>query len=52
MTMAQFAFKGGRLIQVKIKKKDKHGTSTGWQRPWPPNTGNKYSVCMNKKPGL
>ena len=31
--MAQFPSKGGRLIQVKITKKDKHGTSTGWPRP-------------------
>ena len=31
--MAQFPFKGGRLIQVKIAKKDKHGTAKGWQRP-------------------
>ena len=28
-----FPFKGGRLIQVKITKKDKHGTATGWPRP-------------------
>ena len=28
-----FLFKGGRLIQVKITKKDKHGTATGWPRP-------------------
>ena len=27
-----FPFKGGRLIQVKITKKDKHGTATGWPR--------------------
>ena len=25
--------KGGRLIQVKITKKEKHGTATGWPRP-------------------
>ena len=25
--------KGGRLIQVKITKKDKHRTATGWPRP-------------------
>ena len=28
-----FLFRGGRLIQVKITKKDKHGTATGWPRP-------------------
>ena len=28
-----FLFKAGRLIQVKITKKDKHGTATGWPRP-------------------
>ena len=28
-----FLFKGGSLIQVKITKKDKHGTATGWPRP-------------------
>ena len=28
-----FPFKGGRLIQVKITKKDKHGTAAGWPRP-------------------
>ena len=28
-----FPFKGDRLIQVKITKKDKHGTATGWPRP-------------------
>ena len=28
-----FPFKGGRLIQIKITKKDKHGTATGWPRP-------------------
>ena len=28
-----FPFKGGRLIQVKIRKKDKHGTAIGWPRP-------------------
>ena len=50
--MAQFPSKGGRLIKVKITKKDKHGTSTGWPRPWPPNTGNKYCVCMSEKSGL
>ena len=27
------SFKGGRLIQVKITKKDKHGTASGWPRP-------------------
>ena len=28
-----FPFEGGRLIQVKITKKDKHGTAIGWPRP-------------------
>ena len=28
-----FPFKGARFIQVKITKKDKHGTATGWPRP-------------------
>ena len=28
-----FPFKGGRLIQVKITKKDKHWTATGWPQP-------------------
>ena len=28
-----FLFKGGRLIQVKITKKDKHGTAARWPRP-------------------
>ena len=49
------SFKGGRLIQVKITKEDKHRTATGW--PWPLNrggrhTGNKYSVCMSERSGL
>ena len=30
--MAKFPFKGGRLIQVKITKKDKHRTATGRPR--------------------
>ena len=28
-----FPFKGGRLIQVKITKTDKHVTAAGWPRP-------------------
>ena len=55
-----FRSRTGPLIQVKITKKDKRGTATGWvgghsghsvgghrgfQR-WPPNTGNKYSVFV------
>ena len=31
--MAWFPFKGGRLIQVKITKKDKQRTAIGWPRP-------------------
>ena len=31
--MALFPSKGSRLIQVKITKKDKHRTVTGWPRP-------------------
>ena len=31
--VAKFPFKGGRLIQVKITKKDKHRTDTGWLQP-------------------
>ena len=31
--MAQFLFKGGRLIWVKITKKDKRGTAMGWPQP-------------------
>ena len=42
--MAWFPFNGGRLIQAKISKKDKHKTAR-----WPPNTGNKYRVCMSEK---
>ena len=40
--MAQFPFKGGRLIQVKIIRKDKHRTATGW----PPNTGYKNAAFV------
>ena len=32
-TYSLVSFKGGRLIQVKITKKDKHRTATGWLRP-------------------
>ena len=42
--MAWFPFNGGRLIQAKISKKDKHKTAR-----WPPNTGNKCRVCMSEK---
>ena len=49
-----FLFKGGRLIQVKITKKDKHGTATGWPRPL--NRGgrliqvpNTAFVCANNR---
>ena len=31
--VAWFPVKGGRLIQVKITKKDKHRTATGWPGP-------------------
>ena len=40
-----FPFKGGRLIQVKITKKDKHGTATGW--PWPLNRGGRLIQVTN-----
>ena len=47
-------FKGGRLIQIKITKKDKNRTATVSRLPlsgsWPPNTGN--SVCISEKLGL
>ena len=52
--MAQFPFKGGHLIKVKITKKDKHGTAAGW--PWPLNSGGhliqvtKYSMYDRKNP--
>ena len=42
-------------MQVKITKKDKPRTATGWPRPfnrWPPNTGNKSSVFMSEISGL
>ena len=40
-----FPFKGGRLIQVKITKKDKHGTATGWPRPF--NRGGRLIQVTN-----
>ena len=43
--MVQFPFKGGRLIQVKITKKDKHGTATGWPRPL--NRGGRLTQVTN-----
>ena len=43
--MAQFPFKGGRLIQVKITKKDKHRTAKGWQ--WPLNRGGHLIQVKN-----
>ena len=33
ITYGFIPFKGGRSIQVKITKKDKHRTATGWPRP-------------------
>ena len=48
MTYGLVSDQGWPLIQVKITKKDKHWTDTGW----PPNTGNKYSVCLSEKSGL
>ena len=54
--MAQFPFKGGHLIKVKITKKDKHGTAAGW--PWPLNSGGHLIQVTNtacvlpKKSGL
>ena len=43
--MAKFPFKGGRLIQVKITKKDKHRTATGW--PQPLNRGGRLIQVTN-----
>ena len=40
-----FPFKGGRLIQVKITKQDKHGTTTGWPRPL--NSGGRLIQVPN-----
>ena len=37
--------KGGRLIQVKITKKDKHRTATGW--PGPLNRGGRLIQVTN-----
>ena len=54
--MAQFPFKGGPLRQVKITRKEKHGTPIGW--PWPLNRGGRliqvtnHNVCMSEKVGL
>ena len=50
--MAQFPFKGGHLIKVKITKKDKYGTAAGW--PWPLNSGGHLiqvtnTACMTEK---
>ena len=42
---SQFPFKGGRLIQVKITKKDKHRTATGW--PLPLNRGGRLIQVTN-----
>ena len=37
--------RGGCLIQVKITKKDKHGTATVW--PWPLNRGGRLIQVTN-----
>ena len=57
MTCGLVSFKGGCIIQVKIAKKDKHGTATGC--PWLLNRDwhliqetNTDSVCMSEKSGL
>ena len=39
MTYGLVSIKGGPLIQVKITKKEKHGTATGW--PLPLNRGGR-----------
>ena len=43
--MTWFPFEGGRLIQVKITKKDKHGTAIGWPRPR--NRGGRLTQVTN-----
>ena len=48
MTYDLVSVQGWPINTGKITKKDKHGTATGW----PPNTGNKYNVCMSEKSGL
>ena len=45
ITYGLVPFKGGRLIQVKITKKDKHRTATGWPRP--PNRGGRLIQVTN-----
>ena len=57
MTCGLVSFKGGCIIQVKIAKKDKHGTATGcpWllNRDWHIIQGtNTDSACMSEKSGL
>ena len=41
----RFQFKGGRLIQAKITKEDRHGTAKVWPRPL--NTGDRLIQVTN-----